>query len=368
MSVRLKYFFAIVLMAVAVKCRADDLPVDSTVATLQHKTARSELSRTVQGLNDTDSDYIEPQHYDFAAMIQATRNFENFSIASNGQSMALAPDPIIKVGPYFGWRWLFLGWTFDLKNIGFTGNGPKREFSLSLYSSKVGIDLYYRRTGSDYKLREVKLGYGLDGDLFEGMPFDGVSVGITGLNAYYIFNHRHFSYPAAFSQSTRQKISCGSWMAGAGYTANSLDLDFEKLERAVRSRLGRQVMQIDSGLMFDRIKFSDYSLSVGYAYNWVFARYWLFCASAQLALAYKTSKGNTPDEDDRFSFHKVNLDGIARFGLVYNNDKWYAGTSLILCSENYHNNRFSASNMFGSLNVYAGFNFKLKKRYRKNKT
>jgi hypothetical protein len=300
-------------------------------------------------------------------MGQITRTYESFILASNGQSITLAPDGLTKIGPYFGWRWFFLGYTFDIKNIGFSQNGLRKEFDLSIYSSQVGVDLFYRRTGDDYKIRDVKLGYGIDGDLFEGIPFAGVNVGITGASAYYIFNHKRFSYPAAFSQSTCQKISCGSWLAGIGYTHNTLKLNYDDLEKAINERIndGNKI-KLDSGMMFSDIKYSDFILSGGYAYNWVFAKNWLFCASAQLALAYKTSYGNTADEKKGFDFAKVNLDGIGRFGMVYNNTRWYAGWSAILRSNNYHTSRFTANNIFGSFNAYIGYNFVLKKKYRKD--
>ena len=66
-----------------------------------------------------------------------------------------------------------------------------------------------------------------------------------------------------------------------------------------------------------------------------------------------------------FSFNNVNIDGIGRFGLVYNNTRWYAGASAIVHSYNYRRDRFAANNVFGSLNVYLGYNFGLKERYRK---
>lgn len=183
------------------------------------------IRRTVRGFDRLDNAYIEPQHYEFTVMAQLTRTYENFAIASNNQSITLAPDGLTKIGPYFGWRWFFLGYTFDIKNIGFSQNGLRKEFDLSIYTSQVGIDIFYRRTGNDYKIRDVRLGRGIDGSLFEGVPFDGVNVGITGASAYYIFNHGKFSYPAAFSQSTCQKISCGSWLAGIGFTKNTLSMD-----------------------------------------------------------------------------------------------------------------------------------------------
>jgi len=198
------------------------------------------------------------------------------------------------------------------------------------------------------------------------VPFDGVNVGITGASAYYIFNHGKFSYPAAFSQSTCQKISCGSWLAGIGFTKNTLSMDYDKLELVLKQHIDRQhELKLDSGMMFHDIEYNDFIISGGYAYNWVFAKDWLFCASGQLAACYKSSNGQVADEKSGFSFDKVNLDGIGRFGLVYNNTRWYAGCSAILRTNNYRTPRFKANNIFGSLNFYVGYNFMLKKKYRK---
>ncbi len=325
----------------------------------------SKIRKTIRGLDRTEDDYIEPQHYEFTVMLQVTRTFENFVLSSNDQSIRLAPDGLTKVGPYFGWRWFFFGYTFDIKNLNFNNGGLRKEFDLSIYSSQIGVDLYYRRSGSDYKIRDVNLGYGIDGDIFEGMPFAGVTVGITGLSAYYIFNHGHFSYPAAFSQSTCQKISCGSWMAGAGYTNNTLDFDHTSLKETLNERMvSGQEVRLDSGMMINNIKYNDFMLSGGYAYNWVFAKNWLFCASGQLAVSYKTSYGRVADEKNGFDIGKVNPDVIGRFGLVYNNTRWYVGTSAIFRTNNYRTSRFTANNVYGLLNAYIGYNFMLKKKYR----
>ena len=340
----------------------DTLSVD-TVGT---KNELGLIRRTVREFDRLNKDYIEPQHYEFTVMGQVTRTYESFILSSNGQQIKLAPDGLTKIGPYFGWRWFFLGYTFDIKNIGFSQSGLRKEFDLSIYSSQVGIDIFYRRTGNDYKIRDVRLGYGFNGDLFEGLPFDGVNVGITGASAYYIFNHGRFSYPAAFSQSTCQKISCGSWMAGVGFTKNTLDMDYDKLSSTLKSRMERsEELKLDSGLMFSDIKYCDFMISGGYAYNWVFAKNWLFCASGQLALCYKSSYGEIAGEKKGFSFDKVNVDGIGRFGMVYNNTRWYAGWSAILRTNNYRTSRFTANNIFGSFNAYIGYNFMLKKKYRK---
>lgn len=366
-----RLLFILLLLSATITMMADNYlsHLTDTVMedTLQRHREISKIRQTIREFDRLNNEYIEPQHYEFTIMGQITRTYESFILGNSGQSITLAPDGQTKIGPYFGWRWFFFGYTFDIKNIGFSQNGLKKEFDFSIYTSQVGVDLFYRRTGDDYKIRDVKLGNGINRQLIEGIPFSGVKVGITGINAYYIFNHGRFSYPAAFSQSTCQKVSCGSWMAGAGYTKNTLNLDFERLSKTIQNRMPEgQEVRLDSSMIFN-VKYSDFSLSGGYAYNWVFAKNWLFCASAQAAIAYKTSYGKTADEKRGFDFAKVNLDGIGRFGMVYNNTRWYAGWSAILHTNNYHTSRFTANNIFGSLNAYIGYNFKLKKKYKKQK-
>lgn len=114
------------------------------------------------------------------------------------------------------------------------------------------------------------------------------------------------------------------------------------------------------------MKYSDISVSCGYAYNWVFAKNFLFNASLSVGLAYNKSKSDT--EHNRldihdFSFNNFNLDGIGRFGIVWNNTKWYAGASAVIHTYNYKKEQFSTNSSFGSLNIYVGVNFGRKRHH-----
>lgn len=347
------------------------LLVFCNVQAVEGKMKIGKVRRAVRELSKVDTNYIEPQHYDFTVMLQTTYTYDIYSIKSaNGQEFTMAPDVTGKIGPYVGWRWFFLGYTFDLKHLSPFNKSKKQEVEFSIYSSKIGVDLFYRRTGSDYKIRDVHLGEDIQGSALQDVPFDGIDVGITGASVYYIFNHRRFSYPAAFAQSTCQKRSCGSWMAGLGFLKNSISIDHEKLQSVVNSAL-RQEVPIDSGLMIDNLQYYDINATIGYGYNWVFAKNWLLSASASLAVAYKQSKGETERAETfaglNFNFDDINLDGIFRMGMVYNNTKWYAGWSGIMHSYNYRKTRFETNNTFGNINVYLGYNFGLKKKYRKKK-
>lgn len=94
--------------------------------------------------NTTDENYIESQHYNYTVMLQNTNTYERYTLSSKeGQSISFAPDITYRLGPYIGWRWVFLGYAIDLKNIGFgSSHSPKKGFSMSLYSSLLGIDLF----------------------------------------------------------------------------------------------------------------------------------------------------------------------------------------------------------------------------------
>ncbi|MBP3252717.1 MAG: DUF4421 domain-containing protein [Prevotella sp.] len=356
----------IFMMAGFVALRAEE-PADTTVAAACSQPRKlSLLRRIIRGFDRLDLRYIEPQHYLYTVMLQATHTYDIYTLSGvgrNPQAITFAPDMKFKLGPYVGWKWFFAGYTFQLGNVNLSS--IRQELDLSIYSSQIGIDLFYRRTGDDYKLRNARLKSGDRAVELDGVPFDGLKAGITGFNVYYIFNHGRFSYPAAFSQSTIQKVSCGSPMAGIGYTRNSLSLDHARLQSLIDDRLGEQTLPLDSALMFRSVAYSDVSLSGGYAYNWVFRKNWLFAVSGQAAVGYKKSKGDVDAERHQgFSFENVNIDMIGRFGLVYNCMRWYAGASVILHSYNYHKPRFSTNNTFGSMNVYVGYNFGLKKKYR----
>ena len=351
----MKYIYIVILLlGLGIEVKAtDSLEVEKPKK-------ESWLKRTLRNFTEIDENYVEPQHYNWSAMLQATYNYDIYKLASDGehkQKLTFAPEPSFKAGPYFGWRWMFFGYTFDLKNMHFGSNKQGMEFSL--YAAQVGVDFFWRRTGSDYKIRDVDLGDHAKDVFLEDHSFDGLKVGITGANVYYIFNHKRFSYPAAFAQSTCQKISCGSWMAGIGYLENTLSFDHDKLEKLVEEKEGVAD--------FNEVKYFDVNASVGYAYNWVFAKNFLFCASLSVALAYKNSHGETVSKEERgFDFHNFNIDGIGRFGVVWNNTQWYAGASAIVRSYNYHKSRFSANNIFGNLNFYVGYNFGKRKRYKSN--
>lgn len=93
-------------------------------------------------------------------------------------------------------------------------------------------------------------------------------------NAYYLFNGRYFSYAAAYDHSVIQRRSAGSVVASAMYFQSKIDYSSP-------SNAEMMLWMGDIG----RMKQWQASLGVGYAYNWVPARGWLFSAMVMPMLA-----------------------------------------------------------------------------------
>lgn len=312
-------------------------------------------------VNNVDTNYISPNRYNLAFMLEHSTWYEHYRLGSREnerpQSINFSPNMGMKLGVYFGWRWIFLGYTFDIEDL-FGGNknkADKTEMSLNIYSSKFGIDLYYRKTGSDFKLRSAN-GFELSSPLKE-QDFSGLESKIKGLNGYWIFNHRKFSYPAVYSQSTNQRRSAGSFMAGFSYSQHTIYFDYTQLPIELKNDL-------NTNLHFRKVKYSDYSLGFGYGYNWVFKKNWVANLSLLPGIGFKKAKIDDVEYNDRSWIKDINFDLITRAGITYNNSKYFVGASLVMHTYDYRKTNLSVTNSFGTLRIYAGFNFWKKPEYR----
>ena len=334
---------------------------------------KSFFTRVIDFFSETDSTYVTPNYYNWAFMVQNTNCYETYRLASNdyNQSLLFTPRPAIRFGPYLGWRWLFFGYSFDVNSFGKGHKSKKTEFELCLYSAAVGCDLIYRRTGDDFRLNHIR-GFGEDATQYEGQEFKGIRNSITGINAYYIFNHRRFSYPAAYAQSTVQRKSCGSWKIGFSCTLHEMKFNYDELPEGM---LENPEHPLGNGFKVNNLKYWDVGLSFGYAYNWVFKKNFLFNISMTPTIGYAKTHGKTSylsDQgqtdysvvNDRFSMDNVNINFTGRMGVVWNNTKRFAGMSLIVHGYNFKHHRLQVNNVFGTLNFYVGLNFHKRKEYR----
>lgn len=302
-------------------------------------------------LNSSDTLYISPNKYKLTLMTQYIYNYEYYKFTSpnSKQSITLQPDNNDKLGIYIGWKWIFLGWAFDINK------SRNTDLNFSFYTSKIGIDIFYRKCSNGFRIRNIDGFKQSNGKeiVISGTPFDGIEVRQRGVNIYYIFNNKRFSYPAAYSQNTNQRISCGSFILGFNYSNQTFDINTLKFEDAIRENLS-------DDFKVNNVKYHDYSINFGYTYNWVFAKNCLANISATPAIGYKNTSFKF--EMNKEFLDNINFDFIARAALVYNNSRYFIGASLISHTYSYRKKNLSIVNGFGTLNIYAGINLFRKKK------
>ncbi|MBR5455925.1 MAG: DUF4421 domain-containing protein [Bacteroidaceae bacterium] len=304
-------------------------------------------------LDAKDSLYITPNLYNLTVMPQYSYYFEyyRFTSGKSGQGITLMPRISSKVGLYIGWRWLFFGYNFNLDK-----GAPEKDFNFSFYTSKLGIDLFYRNRDKGYRIRDTR-GFTKEAEAYtsRNKNFNGLTIRQIGFNIYYIFNNKKFSYPAAYSQTTTQRISAGSFILGINYNEQSFTFDYSQFSPIVEEQLVPE-------LKFKNIKYKDFCINLGYSYNWVFARNYLANISLTPGVGYKNTSLRLENSRDILS--NINFDLVTRAGIVYNNSKYFAGASLVSHTYTYRKEAISLLNGFGVINIYFGAYFWKKKAKR----
>ena len=122
------------------------------------------------------------------------------------------------------------------------------ELNFNSYGKRFGFDIIYQDAHNYTGWHD---GDGMD--RIE-LPEDMLKVKTLNVNAFYVFNSRRFSYPAAFSQSYIQKRSAGSFLLAMSGMGQHASLDWEE--------------NLD-------LKMTHIGIGGGYGYNFVPGKGWL---------------------------------------------------------------------------------------------
>jgi hypothetical protein len=200
----------------------------------------------IKNWSDNDPQYSLSSFYNWAAQLQNSTTFEWVHMDTpEGMHLDMRSKISNRLGPYFGWRFLFFGTTIDLNSIGHKSK-RKNEFTLSINSNLVNIDLIRRRTGGDFIIKKLEYNDPTIGtvdvkdviDEIDGFDMgDYIKNSLTGFNLNYFINHRKYSNPAAFSNGAVQLRSVGSPIVGLGYMRQKVECDMSDVFTALGSAL-----------------------------------------------------------------------------------------------------------------------------------
>lgn len=138
------------------------------------------------------------------------------------------------------------------------GKSKDFEFNLNSYSNRYGFDVVYLSSNTFRGHQDA-------GDTRHDISKGLVAQDALNLNFYYAFNHRRFSFPAAFSQSYIQRHSAGSWMLGASFDGSKTRVKGDDTNPSLQPMT---------------IRLNELAIGGGYGYNLVTGGHWLFHLSA----------------------------------------------------------------------------------------
>jgi hypothetical protein len=186
------------------------------------------------------------------------------------------------------------------------------EFNLNYYSSRLSLDFSYQRSetlAGDFT--------GDKGDL--RLESGEALLKVLNIAGYYTFNHRRFSYPAAFTQSYIQRRSAGSWLAGISYQGGSI-----KTTDDLKAR--------NPNAPDVRIYLGHVGIGGGYGYNWVPSRKWLLHLSVLPTVVVYNRNNMTVNGERKEAQHmRLNMLFNERAAVVYNfSPRYFASLTAVV--------------------------------------
>lgn len=296
-----------------------------------------------------DTNYITPQLYQFTGQLEAIywHDYYRLTSATTNNRMTIETSHPMILGGYICWGILGYGHYINVNDINASGKktyGTSQRNSFTLNTAKFVAEIYTFRSGESAQITSFA-----NEDLRnKNNSFSGLKSKCFGVNAEYIFNHKKYSWPAAFGMNAVQRRSKGSWKLGISYSHQRVSFDESSLPSHLKDK--------DPTLCFRNIDYKDYAVSFGYGYNWVFRKNCLFAISLLPSIGYRVSDIEIYDKSNSV-LRNMSTDLITRMSLFWNNTKYFTGLLFELHTYSYREKKFALTNSYGSLKFVVGVNF-----------
>ena len=295
--------------------------------------------------NSYDDRYVRGTGKRWKARIYNDNWLDSYAMDFNGNTPVwMVSEPVVNLGVNLSYMAVSLGYAIDMSNV--IGNVPiyhkKFEYSFSCarfyvegyYSSNTG-GTYLRRLG-DYKNRHI----------FK-MHFSGVSFKSFGVDGYYFLNNRKYSQGAVYNFSKLQIKSAGSFIFGLTISSHDINVDFSQLPQDMQQYIGSDELKY-------RFRYNDYCFLLGYGYNLVFARNFVFNVTVLPSTGFKHCFAECSGGGRR-DIWSLNVKG--RIGVAYNLGDFFAAIVGKMDGHWFRGSRFNFFNSIETLSINAGVRF-----------
>lgn len=294
--------------------------------------------------------------------------FSNLNIKKNGyKELLLKPLGQVSLVAGFSYKWLGLelgvGLPSNQLEINKKGNTTKLDLQLNIYSRRIGADLFLQHY-KGFHMDNPRSFTSWNSDTLPQLPkMEQYAVGAT---AFYIFNHKKFSYSAPYVRNARQLKSKGSFLGGVFFNLDAAASD-------------GGFVPFDSLLLVARDSFpiyayssSSFGLSFGYSYTLVFSPSFFINLTLMPGLGVKNIKMETYHVDSNF----VQTNTVAttrgaasrvmlRAALGYEKNDFIIGTSFYSSQGTIAIRNYEFNPGLGSFRIFVAKRFNVQKKHKK---
>lgn len=225
------------------------------------------ISKTLLS-NNKDKDsliYYENLSHKLLVTTGINSTFSDLTITKKGyKELSIKPLGQVSLTAGFVYKWLGLELGIGLPpnqvDINTKGNTSKLDLQLNIYSSRIGGDLFFQHyTG--FHIDNPKSLTTWKSDTLPQLPeMEQFTVGAT---AFYIFDHKKFSYSAPYVGNAKQLKSAGSLLGGIFFNLDAAGSDggFVPLDTLLKT--------VRDSFPIYAYNSASYGISIGYSYTLV---------------------------------------------------------------------------------------------------
>lgn len=186
------------------------------------------------------------------------------------------------------------------------GRKSNYELRLNSYGNRMGAEVMYHYGKYMEGWNEVE---GVRTEIGSGV----MRAHLLDINGYYVFNHRRFSYPAAFTQSYEQRKSSGSWLLGVSFMSQAIHVAASEVTNYEEQSL----------------HMANLGIGGGYGYSLVLPHRWLLhLSSLPTFVVYSRNKMDVSSGYSKISYRFPAVIITGRGAIVHHFNRYFLGTAM----------------------------------------
>lgn len=242
--------------------------------------------------------------------------FNTLPGASDFNGVTMRSNVGYDLGVHLNFMAVSVGYTWNMNKLTDFNNAPRSTFTFSFTCARFAVELLNQKLEGNTYLSRFST---YNGGARIHIPLDNTRRSTFSINAYYFLNHNHYSQAAAYCFSKYQKRSAGTWLVGAHYSRQFVQIDFTDLPSYVLEHKPKELP------LLNQFRFHNIEAQAGYAFNGVMPHNWLFNVTILQGIGYRRSI--TRHENTHFSqLIATTIDG--RMGFTYNHRAFFANANI----------------------------------------